>query len=92
MATVTRSKKKRPVVKMQGTLSCEVVRRGTGSEHEALVLDCGSKGRLVLSQLGGNPLEVPPDAAQWLGHVVVAQGYLLESNELRYTKLQPVAK
>lgn len=91
MAATTRTKQKRPVVKKQGTLLCEVVRRGTGSEHEALVLDCGSKGRLVLSQLGGNPFEVPPDATQWLGRVVTVQGYLLDS-ELRYIKLQPLAK
>ena len=39
MAATTRTKQKRPVVKKQGTLLCEVVRRGTGSEHEALVLD-----------------------------------------------------
>lgn len=95
MAAATRSsskKKNRPVVKVQGTLQCEVVRRGTASEHEALVLDCGSKGRLVLSRLGGNPFEVPPETAQWLGRRVMAEGYLLESSELRYLKLQPLAK
>lgn len=91
MAAPPRSKHKRPVVKKQGTLLCEVVRRGTGSEHEALVLDCGSKGRLVLSQLGGNPFELPPDATQWLGRVVTVQGYLLDS-ELRYIKLQPLGQ
>lgn len=76
----------RTVVSMQGTLLRERVRRGTASEHEALVLESGQR-RLVLTRLGGNPFEVPPDAAQWLGRVVVVEGYLLES-ELRYLKLQ----
>ena len=45
----------------------------------------------MLSKLGGNQYEVPPDATQWLGRVVTVQGYLLDS-ELRYIKLQPLAK
>ena len=89
MAAATARSKKRPVVKVQGTLHCKRVRQGTASERDALVLDRGHDGTLVLSQLGGNPFEVPPDATQWLGHEVVAEGYLLES-ELRYLKLEPL--
>lgn len=69
-------------VKLEGTLGRELVRQGTGSEHEAWVLETKAHGRLLLKKLGANPFELgkPPGP---LGCTLVVEGYLRD-NELRY--------
>jgi hypothetical protein len=78
---------KRPVVIARGPLTVSVVRRGTASEHASLVIDDAKRGRLVLTPLQGNPLELPPQQSL-CGRQVQARGYLLGS-ELRYLSIEP---
>ena len=75
-------------VRLRGHLASALVRKGTASEHQAWVLDCGKQGRVVLKRLGGNPFEKGPPPAK-VGCEVEAEGYLLDQ-ELRYTTLRRV--
>ncbi len=76
----------RELVRVKGRLEREVVRRGTGSEHDSWVLVSKTHGQLLLKRLGANPFELGSPPAD-LGCEVEAEGYLL-SGELRYTSVR----
>lgn len=77
---------RRRLVTITGETSLETVRRGTGSEHESLVLTTGEGRRLVLKALGKNPFE-RDEAGPRPGERIEARGYIVGS-ELRYTKVR----
>ncbi len=76
----------RAVVVLRGRLAQALVRVGTGSEHEAWVIDSAEHGRVILKAVAANPFEkgAPPAES---GSEVEAQGYLLD-HELRYTAIK----
>lgn len=78
----------RPVVVARGELKTSVVRKGTGSEHQSLVIDDEHRGRLVLTPLNGNSFELPQEQSM-CGQAVEVRGYLLD-HELRYLSLKPL--
>ncbi len=78
----------RDLVRVKGRLEREVVRRGTGSEHDSWVLVSKTHGQLLLKRLGANPFELGSPPAE-PGCEVEAEGYLL-SGELRYTSLRKI--
>jgi hypothetical protein len=59
---------------LTGEASLEVVRRGTGSEHEAVVLRLTGGERVILQRRGGNPFR-DPHTMQLAGHTVRARGF-----------------
>jgi hypothetical protein len=80
----------RKEVTVRGRLAVAVVRQGTASEQQALVLDVeGSSERLVLIKLGGASFGLPSEAAH-AGREVEVSGYRLDG-ELRYTRIEALA-
>lgn len=78
----------RKVVRIRGHVARETVRRGTGSEHEGLVLTTSDGRRFVLVELGRNPFEVGA-AGEVAGGDVEVEGFVLDG-ELRYRSLRPL--
>ena len=78
----------RKLVKVRGHVLLETVRRGTGSEHQGLVLTTPDGTRLVLVELGENPFEVG-GKRQLDGVDVEVEGYVI-GGELRYRSVRPV--
>jgi hypothetical protein len=78
----------RPVVIARGELKTSIVRKGTGSERMALIIEDDRRGRLVLTPLTGNSYELPQEQSM-CGQRVEARGYLLD-RELRYLSLKPL--
>jgi len=59
---------------LTGLASLEVVRRGTGSEHEAVVLRLAGGERVILQRRGGNPFR-DEQTLRLAGHQVRARGF-----------------
>jgi hypothetical protein len=75
----------RELQRLRGRASLATVRRGTASEHTALVLDTQAGERLKLVRLGGNPFEIH-DEREFAGRWLEVEGYRV-GNELRYTSI-----
>jgi hypothetical protein len=63
------------------------MRKGTGSEHVAVVLASNDGRRLILQRIGGNPFD---DAATrgLVGQTVAVEGFTL-GDIFRYVKAEP---
>ena len=72
----------RELVRKAGHATLERVRRGTGSEHDGVMLTTDDGERLLLVRLGGNPF-ADPDTLRLAGKRIEAEGYVVGS-ELRY--------
>jgi hypothetical protein len=74
---------KRRLERLSGQAVRERVRRGTGSEHEAVVLCTDAGERVILQRVGGNPFD---DGAtrDLAGRRVTVEGYRL-GDIMRYT-------
>jgi hypothetical protein len=77
-----------PLVSVRGTLARQIVHKGTGSEHEAWVIDSPEHGKLILKKLGANPFELG-DAPAAPGSKVEAEGFVLQP-DLHYKSLKAV--
>jgi hypothetical protein len=76
------------MTKVRGRVTSAVVRRGTGSEHRAVVLETPRGERLTLVRLKGNPFD-DAETRRLVGHEVEAEGYRL-GNELRFVRASPL--
>ena len=65
---------KRELEELRGTVTCEVVRRGTAGEHEAVVLCTVSGERLILQRIGGNPF-ADEETRALAGHEARVEGF-----------------
>ncbi len=70
-----------------GLAETALVRRGTGSEHEAVVLTTESGERLILQRIGGNAFRDEP-TDRLAGQQVCAQGFRL-GDIFRYLEASP---
>jgi len=80
--------KKRPPVRLRGRARAERVRRGTGSEHDAVVLETPQGERLLLQRVGGNPYDDEP-TRRLVGRLVEVEGYRV-GGVLRYVGVRDV--
>jgi len=78
----------RPLLVLRGLLAIALVRRGTGSEQQALVLETDAATSFTLVKLGGPSFGLPAEAAL-AGRQVEVSGYLIGS-ELRFTRIDPI--
>jgi hypothetical protein len=72
----------RKLIRVQGHARLETVRKGTGSEHDGVVLETPDGERLILVRLRGNPFDDPQTRAL-CGRTIEVEGYRVGS-ELRY--------
>jgi hypothetical protein len=76
----------RSQVSLSGRAEQEVVKKGTASEHTAIVLTTDDGERLILQRIGGNPFE-DAETKQLAGHVVRVEGFRL-GDIFRYKKAE----
>lgn len=81
-------KQVRQVVRLQGHVTSEPVRKGTGSEHVGVVLETAGGERLLLVRLGGNPFD-DSDTRELVGREVEVEGYRI-GRELRYIEARNI--
>ena len=62
--------------RLRGAVSEERVRRGTASEHHAVVLHTEDGEDLILQRIGGNPFD-DADARTLIGRTIVVEGHRL---------------
>ncbi len=80
------SSQERPLEHLSGKVEQELARRGTGSEHLAVVL-CTRKGeRMILQRIGGNPFD-DSETRLLAGQDVDVEGYRL-GDIFRYTNVK----
>jgi len=72
----------RKLERLRGRVTHTAVRKGTGSEHEGVVLETAGGERLILVRIGGNPFD-DPDTRALAGRTVEVEGYRV-GNELRF--------
>lgn len=74
--------------RLSGTVQREVVRKGTASEHDAVVLYTAAGERLILQRIGGNPFD---DSAtrKLAGRTICVEGFRL-GDIFRYVKAEPL--
>lgn len=60
--------------RLRGEVSEELVRRGTASEHQAVVLHTEDGEGLILQRIGGNPFD-DDDARALIGRTIVVEGH-----------------
>lgn len=73
---------------MRGTVKAALLRKGTGSEHEAVVLETDDGSRLALVRLGANPFE-DPETRRLVGRKVEVVGYRLGA-DFRYVEAREI--
>jgi hypothetical protein len=76
--------------RLTGTVARARVRRGTGSEHDAVVLHTDEGERLILQRIGGNPFD-DAETRRLTGRRVSVDGFRL-GDIFRYTKARPAGK
>ena len=69
---------------LTGTAEDELVRRGTGSQHTAVVLATPQGERLILQRIGGNPFS-DKETRALVGHQVIVEGFRL-NDIFRYVR------
>jgi hypothetical protein len=80
--------KKRELVRIRGKACEERVRRGTASEHSAVVLETAEGERLILQRIGGNPFRDEP-TQRLVGLRLEVEGYRV-GRALRYVDAREV--
>lgn len=74
----------RPLECLSGRAQLEPARKGTASEHTAVVLVTGDGSRVILQRIGGNPFS-DAETRELAGHEVVVEGYRV-GDIFRYVK------
>ncbi len=78
----------RKLERLRGRAALATVRKGTGSEHTAVVLDTDAGERLILMRLGANPFN-DPETRRLEGLILEVEGYRVGS-ELRYVSVREI--
>jgi hypothetical protein len=78
----------RKLERVRGLATLATVRRGTASEHTAVVLETSAGERLSLVRLGANPFE-DRETRRLAGSTVEVQGYRV-GTELRYISVHEI--
>lgn len=78
---------KRKLERLCGHASRKLVRKGTGSEHLAIVLQTESGENMVLQRVGGRPFDDQATRAL-AGQDVEVEGFRV-GNTFRFTKAKP---
>jgi hypothetical protein len=78
----------RQIERIRGHAVLTTVRKGTGSEHEGVVLQTAKGERLVLVRIGGNPFD-DPETRRLDGRTLEIEGYRV-GGELRYVSARDV--
>ena len=60
--------------RLRGAVSNRFVRRGTASQHDAVVLRTEKGEELILQRIGGNPFD-DPDTRGLVGRTIVIEGH-----------------
>jgi hypothetical protein len=81
-------KEQRQLERVTGRAESQLVRRGTGSEHEAVVLLTTAGERMILQRIGGNPFD-DAETRRLAGHEVEVEGYRV-GDIFRFVKATPV--
>jgi hypothetical protein len=69
--------------RLRGTVTRRIVRKGTASAHEAVVLHTDEGEELILQRISGNPFS-DPETNKLVGQRVTIEGYRL-NKVFRYT-------
>ena len=85
---MARNEKKatRKLERLTGRVAGELVRRGTASEHRAIVLHSPAGDRLILQRIGGNAFD-DAETKELEGHAVRVEGFRL-GDVFRFTKVE----
>jgi hypothetical protein len=70
---------------LRGKVERQLARRGTGSEHQAVVLVTENGERIILQRIGGNPFD-DAETRRLEGHCVEIEGYRI-GDIFRFTKV-----
>ncbi|HEY4953623.1 MAG TPA: hypothetical protein VII02_01930 [Gemmatimonadaceae bacterium] len=81
-------KEQRQLERVTGRAENQLVRRGTASEHEAVVLLTSAGERMILQRIGGNPFD-DAETRRLVGHEVEVEGYRV-GDIFRFVKATPV--
>jgi hypothetical protein len=73
--------------RLTGTVERGMVRKGTGSEHNAVILCTDHGERLILQRIGGNPFD-DAETRGLDGQRISVEGFRL-GNIFRYTRTGP---
>ena len=75
-------------IRLRGHARTEQVRRGTGSDHEAVILDTPEGEHWILVRVGGNPF-LDVETLRLSGRNIEVDGYCVGS-ELRYVEAREI--
>lgn len=75
---------------LRGKVEIEIVRRGTGSEHRAVVLVTEGGDRMILQRVGGNPFD-DKGARALEGKIVEVEGFRV-GDIFRFTKVRDLPR
>lgn len=70
---------------LRGKVEKQLARRGTGSEHQAVVLVTEDGERMILQRIGGNPFD-DDETRRLEGHDVEVEGFRV-GDIFRFTKV-----
>ena len=77
------------LIRVRGRLERQIVRQGTGSQHESWVIDTPTHGVLALKNIkGGNMFSLGPPPAE-PGSEIEVEGYL-RKGEIRYLSVKQI--
>lgn len=83
-------KQERRLEQLSGKVESQLVRRGTASEHQAVVLVTEQGERVILQRIGGNPFD-DSETRILVGHRVEVEGYRV-GDILRFTKVRQLPR
>lgn len=81
-------KQERRLEQLTGRVESQLARRGTGSEHQAVVLCIEGGERIILQRIGGNPFD-DSETRHLAGHEVQVEGYRL-GDIFRFVRATPM--
>lgn len=81
-------KQERRLEQLTGRVESQLARRGTGSEHQAVVLCIEGGERIILQRIGGNPFD-DSETRYLAGHEVQVEGYRL-GDIFRFVRATPM--
>lgn len=81
-------KQERRLEQLTGRVESQLARRGTGSEHQAVVLLTEAGERMILQRIGANPFD-DAETRHLAGHEVQVEGYRV-GDIFRFARATPM--